>query len=74
MPTAMVTFNGRITLPPQVRKDLGLDIGDSVDFIEIEKGKFAICNPSESSPSESSLSESEKLDFVAATSARLKEQ
>jgi AbrB family looped-hinge helix DNA binding protein len=42
MPTAMVTFNGRITLPPQVRKELGLKIGDSVDFVEIEKGRFAI--------------------------------
>jgi AbrB family looped-hinge helix DNA binding protein len=38
----MVTFNGRITLPPQVRKELGLKIGDSVDFVEIEKGRFSI--------------------------------
>jgi AbrB family looped-hinge helix DNA binding protein len=43
MPTAMVTFNGRITLPPQVRKNLGLKTGDNVDFVEIEKGRFAIC-------------------------------
>jgi AbrB family looped-hinge helix DNA binding protein len=42
MPTAMVTFNGRITLPSHVRKELGLKTGDSVDFVEIEKGKFAI--------------------------------
>jgi len=42
MPTAMVTFNGRITLPPQVRKELGLKIGDTVDFVEIEKGRFSI--------------------------------
>ncbi len=73
MPTAMVTFNGRITLPPQVRKDLGLDIGDNVDFVEIEKGKFAICNPLESSSSESRPSKSDKLDFVVA-SDRVKEQ
>jgi AbrB family looped-hinge helix DNA binding protein len=39
----MVTFNGRITLPPQVRKNLGLKTGDNVDFVEIEKGRFAIC-------------------------------
>ena len=38
----MVTFNGRITLPSHVRKQLGLKIGDSVDFVEIEKGRFAI--------------------------------
>jgi AbrB family looped-hinge helix DNA binding protein len=42
MPTAMVTFNGRITLPSRVRKELGLKTGDSVDFVELEKGRFAI--------------------------------
>jgi antitoxin PrlF len=42
MPSAMVTFNGRITLPFHVRKQLGLKTGDSVDFVEIEKGRFAI--------------------------------
>jgi AbrB family looped-hinge helix DNA binding protein len=38
----MVTFNGRITLPFHVRKELGLKTGDSVDFVELEKGRFAI--------------------------------
>jgi AbrB family looped-hinge helix DNA binding protein len=42
MPTAVVTFNGRITLPSHIRKQLGLKTGDSVDFVEIEKGRFAI--------------------------------
>ena len=42
MPTAMVTFNGRITLPPQVRKNLGIKTGDNVEFVEVEKGRFAI--------------------------------
>jgi len=42
MPTAMVTFNGRITLPPQVRKNLGLQTGDNVEFVEVEQGRFAI--------------------------------
>ena len=42
MPSAMVTFNGRITLPSHVRKQLGLKTGDSVDFVEIGKGRFAI--------------------------------
>jgi len=42
MPTAMVTFNGRITLPPEVRTELGLKTGDNVDFVEVEKGRFAI--------------------------------
>ena len=43
MPSAMVTFNGRITLPTDVRKQLGLKTGDAIDFVEIEKGRFAIC-------------------------------
>jgi AbrB family looped-hinge helix DNA binding protein len=42
MPNAMVTFNGRITLPVQVRKQLGLKTGDNVEFVEVEKGRFAI--------------------------------
>ena len=42
MPTAMVTFNGRITLPSEVRNELGLKTGDSVNFVEVEKGRFAI--------------------------------
>jgi len=42
MPTAMVTFNGRITLPSQVRRRLGLQTGDNVEFVEIEKGQFAL--------------------------------
>jgi AbrB family looped-hinge helix DNA binding protein len=48
MPTAMVTFNGRITLPYNVRKELGLKTGDSVDFVQIEKGRFAIKSCGES--------------------------
>jgi AbrB family looped-hinge helix DNA binding protein len=38
----MVTFNGRITLPSHVRKELGLKTGDSVEFVEVEKGRFSI--------------------------------
>jgi AbrB family looped-hinge helix DNA binding protein len=44
----MVTFNGRITLPLHVRKELGLKTGDNVDFVEIEKGRFAIVSGAES--------------------------
>lgn len=42
MPFATVTFNGRITLPSHVVKQLGLKTGDSVDFEEIDKDRFAI--------------------------------
>jgi AbrB family looped-hinge helix DNA binding protein len=42
MTTAVITFNGRITLPSQVRRKLGLKLGDNVEFVENEKGQFAI--------------------------------
>ena len=42
MPNAMVAFNGRITLPTQVRKQLGLKTGDDVEFVEVGQGRFAI--------------------------------
>jgi AbrB family looped-hinge helix DNA binding protein len=42
MPSSTVTFNGRVTLPINVRKQLGLKTGDSVDFVEIDKDRFAI--------------------------------
>jgi AbrB family looped-hinge helix DNA binding protein len=69
MPSAMVTFNGRITLPPDVRKQLGLRTGDSVEFVEIEKGRFAIAPGALSSPSSDQQSIDDprgwipKLDF-----------
>jgi bifunctional DNA-binding transcriptional regulator/antitoxin component of YhaV-PrlF toxin-antitoxin module len=47
MPSAVVTFNGRITLPNNVLKQLGLKTGDSVDFVEIDKGRFAIAHDPE---------------------------
>jgi AbrB family looped-hinge helix DNA binding protein len=46
----MVTFNGRITLPPHVRNQLGLQTGDSVEFVEIGNGRFAIASGVASSP------------------------
>jgi antitoxin PrlF len=65
MPTAMVTFNGRITLPSHVRKQLGLKIGDSVDFVEIEKGRFAITPGPESLMDPDQLSSIPEMDEVA---------
>jgi AbrB family looped-hinge helix DNA binding protein len=55
MPTAMVTFNGRITLPTEVRKELGIKTGDNVDFVEVEKGRFAIYLRPGSTPTEDHL-------------------
>jgi AbrB family looped-hinge helix DNA binding protein len=42
MPAATVTSKGQITIPAPVRTALGLDVGDRVEFVEIEKGRFAI--------------------------------
>ena len=42
MPSALVTFNGRITLPTDIRNQLGLKTGDKVEFVEIGKGQFAL--------------------------------
>ena len=39
---ATLTSKGQITIPVEVRNALGLDTGDRVEFIELEKGKFAI--------------------------------
>jgi len=40
--TATLTSKGQITIPIEVRTALGLDAGDRVEFVEVEKGKFAI--------------------------------
>lgn len=42
MPAATVTSKGQITIPAPVRAALGLDSGDRVEFVELEKGQFAI--------------------------------
>lgn len=40
MPTATMTSKGQITVPIEVRKAMGLDSGDKIDFFEVEKGQF----------------------------------
>jgi len=42
MPAATVTSKGQITIPAPVRVALGLDAGDRVEFVELERGRFAI--------------------------------
>lgn len=42
MTTATITSKGQITIPAPVRDALGLAAGDRIDFIEMEKGQFAI--------------------------------
>jgi antitoxin PrlF len=42
MPKATITSKGQITIPVQVREALGLDTGDRIEFVEVDKGQFAI--------------------------------
>jgi antitoxin PrlF len=42
MAVATLTSKGQITIPSQVRHALGLEAGDRVEFVEQEKGQFAI--------------------------------
>jgi AbrB family looped-hinge helix DNA binding protein len=42
MGAATLTSKGQITIPVQVRTALGVNAGDRVEFVEMEKGKFAI--------------------------------
>jgi len=48
MPTATVTSNGQITIPRQVRIDMGLKVGDRVDFIRMEDGRYMLMAASHS--------------------------
>jgi len=42
MSTATVTSKGQITIPAEVRSELGVSAGDRVEFIELGKGRYAI--------------------------------
>ncbi|MGB7599937.1 MAG: AbrB/MazE/SpoVT family DNA-binding domain-containing protein [Candidatus Sulfotelmatobacter sp.] len=42
MAAATLTSKGQITIPVRVRTALGVDAGDRVEFVEMEKGQFAI--------------------------------
>ena len=42
MATAVVTSKGQITIPKEVRDRLGVDSGDRVEFVELEKGVFTM--------------------------------
>lgn len=40
--SAKVTSKGQITLPADIRKELGLGTGDRVDFVKNASGKFEL--------------------------------
>jgi antitoxin PrlF len=39
---ATVTSKGQVTIPARVRAALGVDAGDRIEFVEVEKGQFAV--------------------------------
>ncbi|MFZ2161493.1 MAG: AbrB/MazE/SpoVT family DNA-binding domain-containing protein [Sideroxyarcus sp.] len=42
MSTAVLTSKGQVTIPLEVRKKLGLDQGDRVDFVDLGNNQFGI--------------------------------
>ncbi len=42
MTAATVTSKGQITIPKNVRHALKLEMGDQIDFVEVERGKFLL--------------------------------
>lgn len=42
MSTATITSKGQITIPAVVRTALGVQVGDRVEFVEVEPGRFEL--------------------------------
>lgn len=42
MATATLTSKGQVTIPSAVRTALGVDVGDRLEFIETEPGRFEV--------------------------------
>jgi AbrB family looped-hinge helix DNA binding protein len=42
MSTATINFNGQVTVPVGVRKDLKIDAGDRVEFVQIAPGRYEL--------------------------------
>jgi AbrB family looped-hinge helix DNA binding protein len=42
MASAALTSKGQITIPIEVREELGLKTGDRIEFVKSEEGKFFI--------------------------------
>ena len=42
MTISTITAKGQITIPAEVRRALGVDVGDRVSFEETEPGKFVL--------------------------------
>jgi antitoxin PrlF len=48
VPDATVTSKGQITIPAQVRRDLGLRPGSRVSFVQMDNGAYEIIAKTES--------------------------
>jgi AbrB family looped-hinge helix DNA binding protein len=42
MSTATLTSKGQITIPADVRRELNVDTGDRVEFVQVEPGRFEL--------------------------------
>jgi antitoxin PrlF len=42
MAASILTSKGQVTIPKSVRDALGIDAGDRIEFVEVEKGQFAV--------------------------------
>jgi len=42
MTSAKLTSKGRTTIPPSVRDEMKLNAGDSIEFVKIAEGQYAI--------------------------------
>ncbi|OFZ89544.1 MAG: AbrB family transcriptional regulator [Betaproteobacteria bacterium RBG_16_66_20] len=42
MATAIVTSKGQVTIPKLVRDGLGVETGDRVEFVELERGVYTV--------------------------------
>jgi antitoxin PrlF len=42
MTSATLTSKGRITIPTEVRRGLGVDAGDRVEFVEMAPGQYLL--------------------------------
>lgn len=42
MSSATMTTKGQITIPAAVRAALGIEVGDRVEFVQVEPGRFEL--------------------------------